>query len=50
MEKTTVTANKDNDLKYRTGLEDPKKKKNQNEEQISESSSGTNGGLEYFTE
>ena len=44
-EPTTVTTNKDNDLKYRQNLPELEKKK-----EISESKETPEGGLEYFTE
>lgn len=44
----TIKANKDNDLKYRSGL--PELDKEQSEEELQESTSDQNGKTEYFTE
>lgn len=50
MEKTTVRANQDNDLKYRTDLDDKDEKKSNDEESMNESTNGSSDTLEYFTE
>ena len=50
MEKRTVQANEDNDLKYRVGLDNDKEKKNkENDFPMAESENQTDD-LQYFTE
>ena len=49
MEKMTIKENKDNDLKYRTGLGNKYNPDQEDEESITESNK-INDNLEYFTE
>ena len=45
-----VKPNKDNDLKIRSGLYDPKKDKNEQELNESANQQPQSSGLQYFTE